>query len=119
MPKKSQKPKTGNPPAKAGSLCPFLRATPQGVVLLCRIQPRASRDEVVWDSGASELKVRVTAPPVENEANERLCRFLAKKLGCGRSQVRILTGERSRHKQVLVIGLKEEEIQERLGIRNS
>ena len=103
-----------NQPKKAKGVPPFFRSTAEGTILYCRVQPRASRDEVVWNPEASELKIRVTAPPVENEANDRLCRFLAKKLGCGRSQVRILSGERSRTKQVLVVGMGIEEVRSRL-----
>ena len=40
---------------------------PEGVLLPLRVQPRASRDEIVgWQNGA--LRVRVTAPPVDGAA---------------------------------------------------
>jgi len=69
-----------------------------------RVQPRASRDEIAgeWQEG---LKVRLTAPPVDDRANEALRRFLATSLNVPLSAVRITSGERSRTKRVEVRGV--------------
>ena len=45
-----------------------------------RVQPRASRTELVGRHGDA-LKIRVAAPPVAGAANEALVRFLAERLG--------------------------------------
>ena len=68
-----------------------------------RVQPRASRDEVVgvWQDG---LKIRLTAPPVDDRANEALRRLLAARLNVSLSAVRIASGEHSRTKRVEVRG---------------
>lgn len=69
-----------------------------------RVQPRASRDEIVgWRSG--RLLVRVTAPPVDDRANEALCRLVAKRAGVARSAVRVIRGSRSRDKLLEISGL--------------
>jgi uncharacterized protein (TIGR00251 family) len=71
-----------------------------------RLQPRASREDVVgWRAG--RLFVRVTAPPVDGRANKALCRLIAKRAGVPRSAVRVVAGERSRDKVVEVIGLEQ------------
>jgi uncharacterized protein (TIGR00251 family) len=69
-----------------------------------RVQPRASRDEISgeWQGG---LKIRLTAPPVDDRANEALRRFLAASLKVPLSAVRITAGERSRTKRVEVRGV--------------
>jgi uncharacterized protein len=69
-----------------------------------RVQPRASRDEIVreWQGG---LKIRLTAPPVDDRANEALWRLLAASLNVPLSAVRIAAGERSRTKRVEVRGV--------------
>ena len=48
-----------------------------------RVQPRAARNEIVGVQDAA-LKVRLTAPPVEGQANAALVAFLAEQLGVRR-----------------------------------
>ena len=69
-----------------------------------RVQPRASRDEIdgVWQGG---LKIRLTAPPVDDRANEALRRLLAARLKVPLAAVRIAAGERSRNKRVEIRGV--------------
>ncbi len=82
--------------------------------LVVRVTPRAGRDEVVgWRDGV--LQVRLRAPPVEGQANEALCRFLAERLGVAPSRVEIVTGATSRNKRVRIEGVSEEELRRRLG----
>jgi uncharacterized protein (TIGR00251 family) len=79
------------------------------IVFAVRVQPRASRNAVEGEwQGA--LKVRLTAPPVDDKANAALCVFLAEQLNIPRSAVRILAGERSRNKRVEVRGVTVEQI---------
>ena len=79
------------------------------IVFAVRVQPRASRNAVEGEwQGA--LKVRLTAPPVDDKANAALCVFLAEQLNIPRSAVRILAGERSRNKRVEVRGVTAEQI---------
>jgi uncharacterized protein (TIGR00251 family) len=69
-----------------------------------RVQPRASRDEIVGEY-QDGLKIRLTAPPVENRANEALRQLLASRLKVPLAAVRIASGERSRTKRVEVHGV--------------
>lgn len=69
--------------------------------LQVRLQPRASRDEVLGVYG-DRLRLRVTAPPVEGAANVGLAELLARELGVAKSQVEILSGQASRDKRVAV-----------------
>ena len=92
---------------------PFLQARAEGVYLSIKVQPRASKNAIGEVLG-EELKVKVTAPPVDSAANEALVEFLAETLGCARSAVRIARGQTSRHKQILVVGVSAAEIAERL-----
>jgi uncharacterized protein (TIGR00251 family) len=71
------------------------------LVLKLRVQPRASRDEVRGISGG-RVKVRVSAPPVDDAANDRLKVFLAKEFGVSRGRVRILSGQTGREKRIAV-----------------
>lgn len=62
-----------------------------------RVQPRASRTEIVGRFGDA-LKVRVAASPVDGAANRELIRLISKRLGVATSRVRLLAGEASRSK---------------------
>lgn len=62
-----------------------------------KVQPRAPRNELERDS-AGTLKLRLTAAPVEGEANRAAIEFLAKHFGVSRSSVRLVQGGKSRHK---------------------
>lgn len=75
--------------------------SPTELVLQVRVQPRASRDEIVGPHGEA-LKVRITAPPVEGRANEHLLRFLAAAFGVARRQVQLAQGAGSRVKRITV-----------------
>ncbi len=48
------------------------------------------------------LKVKLTAPPVNNAANRMSIKFLAKALGVPKSSLEIVSGHTSRNKQVLL-----------------
>ncbi len=91
----------------------FLRAHADGVLLLVKLQPRASKNEIGEPHG-NELKIKVTAPPVEAAANEALIRLLAEKLDCARNRIELAGGYKSRHKAVLLHGFTPEQILEKL-----
>ena len=82
----------------------FLKDQSGGACLAVKLQPRASKNEIGPPLG-EELKIKVTAPPVEGAANEALIDLLARTLGCPRSSLRIVRGQTSRHKTVWIAGL--------------
>jgi len=69
-----------------------------------RVQPRASRDEIAGEYQES-LKIRLTAPPVDDRANEALRKLLASRLNVPLAAVRIASGEHSRTKRVEIRGV--------------
>ncbi len=90
-------------------------AAEPSATLTVRVQPRSSRDGV-GDLSGGVLRIRLTAPPVENRANEALVRFLAGALGVPRASVEIVAGDRGRNKIVRVRGITSQELCERLGL---
>lgn len=68
------------------------------LLLEIRVQPRASRDEIVGLHG-EQLKVRITAPPVDGKANSHLQRYIAKAFGVAPSAVVLVGGETGRDKR--------------------
>ncbi len=81
--------------------------------LSLRVQPRASRNEIVGWQDAT-LKLRVTAPPVDGAANAAIARLLARALGVSPSSISVVKGRQAREKIVEVAGLGAAEIRRRL-----
>jgi len=78
-----------------------------------RVQPRASRNEIVgWREDV--LSVRVTAPPVNGRANAAVGALLAAALGLRPSAVTVVRGEKGRDKLVSVAGLSPDQLRARL-----
>jgi uncharacterized protein (TIGR00251 family) len=71
------------------------------LVLTLRVQPRASRDQLLIDG--ERLRVRITAPPVDGAANAHLLRFLAGEFGIATSRASLVRGTTGRDKVVRVI----------------
>jgi uncharacterized protein len=75
------------------------------------VQPRASRAKIgpVHDD---RLKIAVTSPPVDGEANAAVIELLAKRLGVAKGAVAVIAGASSRRKTVRVIGVSRTQIEE-------
>jgi len=91
----------------------FLRAQPDGTLLSVKLQPRASLNEIGEPIGG-ELRIRVTAPPVDAAANEALVRLLAERLDWARGRVELVRGHKSRHKVVKLHGFAPEEVLQKI-----
>ncbi len=64
-----------------------------------RVKPRSSKDEVVsWEADRRQLTVRVTAPPVNNAANEATIMLISKSIKVPKSRIRVVIGSKSRDK---------------------
>ncbi len=84
--------------------------------LKVRVQPKASRNQVDgFEDGT--LRLRVTAPPTEGQANAGVIALLAKTLGVSKSRLEIVRGHGSRDKVVLVETLTEQEVRRRIEAR--
>jgi uncharacterized protein (TIGR00251 family) len=91
----------------------YIRPHANGVYLHVKVQPRASSNEIGQPIGG-ELKIKVSAPPVDAAANEALLRLLAQRLGCPRGAVQLVRGQTSRHKVIFIHGLGADVVEERL-----
>jgi uncharacterized protein (TIGR00251 family) len=96
------------------SLPGFLSVHDEALLLSIKVQPRARRNELAGPLG-SELKVRVTAPPVDSAANEAVVEFLAETLRIPRRQVTLVRGQTSTHKVIRIDGLDAATAADRLG----
>ena len=83
-------------------------------VIRVRVQPRASRDEIVgWQ--ANTLRLRVSAPPLEGRANDAVVQLIARGAGVAPGAVSVVAGARGRDKLVRVAGVTPDALRARLG----
>ena len=87
----------------------ILRVTDDGVELSVFVVPRASRCEIAGIHN-NALRIKLTSPPVDNEANVQCCSFIAKQLGIAKRQVSIIRGKTARKKTVRIEGVTEREV---------
>ena len=67
-----------------------------------KVCPRSSRNEIVGELPDGTIKVKLTAPPVDGEANKKLIEFLSEALGLARGKIKILRGATNRTKIIAI-----------------
>jgi uncharacterized protein YggU (UPF0235/DUF167 family) len=79
-----------------------------GIAVVVRLTPRGGKDAIdgvtTLADGSVVLKARVRAAPSEGEANEALCRLLAKSLGIPPRDVTLAAGATARIKRLAIAG---------------
>lgn len=89
---------------------------PQGeetISLTVRIQPNASKNEVLGMVNEM-VKIKITAPPVDNKANKECLKFLSKILHIPKSKLLILKGQKTRSKIIQISGMSRDLCRQRL-----
>ena len=79
-----------------------------GTLLVCRVQPGASRSGVAGSYGEEAVKIALSSPPVDGKANQELCRMLAERCGVPKSAVELVSGKTGRSKVVKITGIAPE-----------
>ena len=88
-----------------------------GIRFSATIQPRSSKNEVTGVY-KDALKIRLTSPPVDGEANKACISFFAKWLGISPSKISIVQGLSSKNKTIEVEDLTEKQFHEILKTKN-
>jgi uncharacterized protein len=86
-----------------------------GASFSARVHPRAKKNAITGQRG-DQLKLSLTAPPVDGKANQACIDFFANLLELPPSSVTIASGELSRNKVIRISGMRGEEIRRRLKI---
>ena len=90
-----------------------IRTTDTALEVTLHVQTRARSNEIIgYHDGA--LKLKVSAPPVENAANRAIVEFFANLLDIARSRIRIVSGGKSRDKVLRIEGFSLEAFQSRI-----
>ena len=86
----------------------------KGSALAVRITPRASANEIAELLDDGTIKVRLAAPPTDNEANDALLVYLSEILGVPKSQLEIVAGADGRDKLISVVDMDVEMVHQRI-----
>src|SRR6266516_3574515 len=92
---------------------PKITVGSEDITFPVRVTPRAKRNAVAGVTGDA-LKVYVTAPPVDDRANDAVITLLAEWLGVKRRQLEIISGATNRNKIVRVSGVARENFMSKL-----
>ena len=79
----------------------FTKEDSQGITFKVYVQPRSSKNMIVGPHGDA-IKIKLTAPPVDNAANNMCIEYLAKTFNISKSAVDIVSGHNSRTKWIRV-----------------
>jgi uncharacterized protein len=84
-----------------------------GSMLRVRVNPKSSKNEILgWKD--DELQIKLTAPPIDGAANSALIKFISNWIGIRKSDIKLISGEKSRNKCLYIDNLDLEEIKKRV-----
>jgi uncharacterized protein (TIGR00251 family) len=87
-----------------------MKETESGVIIHIRVVPKSAKCEIAGIQDDA-LKLKITAPPVEGQANTECIRFLSHVLKVRKNQVTILSGHKSKKKTVAIEGIVKKDIE--------
>ena len=86
----------------------------KGSALALRVTPRASRNEIVEILSDGTVKIRLTSPPVEGQANQALVDFLSEVLEVPPSHIDIVAGITGRDKLISILDMDANAVQQKI-----
>ena len=84
----------------------YIKETDNGLLLSIKVMPNSSKNELIKQD--TVLKLKITAPPVDNKANKFVVNYLSKIFKVPKTSIKILYGELSREKTILFSGITED-----------
>lgn len=91
----------------------YLIETTDGIVFNVKLVPNSSFSKVV-DFTEEYVRIKISAPPIENKANKELIEFCSDVFDVNKSKLKIISGEKSKVKKVLITGAKYSDIIQKL-----
>ena len=91
---------------------PFISVRNETVFLEAKIHPKASRERIVVSDESFDIYVK--APPDKGKANLAVLKTLSKFLNISSSSLKIIKGNTSRNKTILIQGTSKEQIEKKI-----
>lgn len=77
----------------------MLKETNDGIIVNIKISPNSKKNEIIKTD--TEIKIKITAQPIDGKANKCLIEFLSKTFKIPKTSIEILKGETSKDKLLL------------------
>ena len=91
----------------------FISETKEGTIINIKLVPNSSVNKIV-DYTDEFLRIKISAPPIENKANKELVSFTSEILKINKSKIKIISGEKSKLKKLLIIDSNLTEITQKI-----
>ena len=91
----------------------YLTQTADGVVFNVKLVPNSSFSKIV-DKTNEYVRIKISAPPIENKANKELISFCSDLFNVNKSKISIISGEKSKLKKVLIKDTKFDDLSQKL-----
>ncbi|MFC1752000.1 DUF167 domain-containing protein [Thermoproteota archaeon] len=89
---------------------PLLKQTKEGITCSVRLIPRSSENRITDVLSDGTLKIKLTAPAIDNKANDALIKFLADCLHIKKSSILIIQGHTNKHKLLCIKDINQDEL---------
>lgn len=86
----------------------MIKEQTNGILVNIKISPNAKKNEIIKTD--TEIKIKITAQPIDGKANKALVEFLSKTIKIPKSSIEIVKGETSKEKIVLFRTTDEQKI---------
>ena len=86
----------------------------EGVIIELHIIPNAKKNEILGEYN-NKLKIKISSPPVEGNANKEIIKFLSKILKINKSKIKIISGEKNRDKKIAIESINSDFILKQIG----
>ena len=91
----------------------FILNTKEGTVLNIKLVPNSSFNKII-DYTNEYIRIKISAPPIENKANKELIEYASEILKVNKSKIKIISGEKSKLKNLLILDTDLTEITQKI-----
>ena len=95
----------------------MIKEVENGIIITIKISPNSSKCEFIRNG--EELKLKITAPPVDGKANKAVIEFLSKTFKVPKTYFEIIKGETSKEKTILIKNIDTTKVEEIKSFVNS
>lgn len=91
----------------------FLSETNEGIIFCVKLVPNSSFSKIV-DYTNEYVRIKISSPPIENKANKELISFCSKIFDVNKSKIKLISGDKSKLKKILISDTKYEYVTQKL-----